>query len=204
MADTTDDLDDDLDDPPADANAAKLRDARRRIRDLKAELGKRDATIAELQGKVGDGETTAKRIAELEAKLLAAEEEKGLFSEGVRDADEIDLVRMQHSKLDPKDRPALAEYVKSLKADPSKAPKLLAPYVEAWKGGTGGGSGGGGGDDKRTRPDPNKTHIDGGDLNGKPTRAEWDAARDAARRGDGKPLEALKAREGLPVSTSAR
>lgn len=202
--------DDDVAEPVDEPAGSSVEDLKWQVKNLRRRLTeetkRRDTTIEELKAKIGDGESATLRIAELEGKLAAVEEEKALFSEGVRDSDEIDLIRFQWGKLDAKDRPAIGEYVRGLKADPSKAPKLLAPYIDAWKGGAPPADG----KDKakppaQPRPDPNRTTVDTTDgVNGKPTQAEWDAARAAAMRGDGKPLDALKARSGLPVSQPQR
>jgi hypothetical protein len=74
-----------------------------------------------------------KRTTELEAKHAAEREgwqaEKEFVTAGIVDADGIEVATLLYSRLPPTDRPARAAWIAGFRADPTKAPKPLTPYL---------------------------------------------------------------------------
>jgi len=106
--------------------AAKRRAALTRVAEL-------EAALAEAEGKAATVDTLAAQVAKLtaEATTTAAdwETERAVWQVGLTDSEGIDIARHLHSRLPADNRPKMAEWLGGLKADPTKAPKALAPYL---------------------------------------------------------------------------
>lgn len=194
---------------------AQLRDARRRLGALGQEAEQLKEQIAQLNMKAETADTLAAEVKRLKAELAGKDEqhatERSLFSAGLTDPDELELVKFAHGRLPEKDRPKLSEWVDSLRKDPTKAPKLIEPIASRWKssgkdGKAAGGSGSGGAQNKRPQIRPNRGVVDsdGDGAAGQPTEAEFEAANAAAARGDRRSLDQLRERMGLPARPRRR
>lgn len=198
--------------PAAGGNAgqaavSQLRGARAQLAAKSSELEALRTEFEGIRARAETADTLGARVKALEAELKGRDEqhqtERALFAAGLTDPDELELVKFAHGRLPEKDRPPLGAWVDGLKKDPTKAPKLIEGIAGRWaKAGNAGAAGGGAGNATRTRTriQPNRgaaaPEVDGGT---EPTDQEWAEARRAALRGDRKPLDALKARAGLPV-----
>jgi hypothetical protein len=89
--------------------------------------------VRALQGKAGTAETLAASLRDMEAKYQTVQTEwqteRALYAAGLTDPDGIEVARMFYAKLDAKERPALPEWIKGIKADPSTAPRALQAYL---------------------------------------------------------------------------
>jgi len=74
-----------------------------------------------------------KRITETEARLTAEREawtaEKEFVTAGIVDADGLEVASLLYSRLPAEGRPKRTEWIASFRADPTKAPKPLSPYL---------------------------------------------------------------------------
>lgn len=106
----------------------ELRKARERVRELEP-----------IAAKVGDLEPLTGKVAEYEAKIAALttehtsalsrlSEDLAMAEVGLTDPLGRDTVRLVYTRLPEQDRPALADYVRSLKAEGADIPKPLQPY----------------------------------------------------------------------------
>lgn len=104
-----------------------------RVTALEADLAAHASTIASHAEVLAAHEATVQQHADAAAGWLAKEqgwvETKSIYQAGLTDADGIDVARMFHGKLPESERPAIGEWLESLKADPSTAPRALAPYL---------------------------------------------------------------------------
>lgn len=64
-----------------------------------------------------------------EAEKSAWEADRTFLTAGITDQEARDLAIWAHGRLPEAERPPLGEWIATLKADPSKAPKALAPYL---------------------------------------------------------------------------
>lgn len=104
-----------------------------RVTALEADLAAHASTIASHAEVLAAHEATVQQHADAAAGWLAKEqgwvETKSIYQTGLTDADGIDVARMFHGKLPESERPAIGEWLETLKADPSTAPRALAPYL---------------------------------------------------------------------------
>jgi len=104
-----------------------------RFAEVNTELKAAKARLAELEPKVTDLDKITKKAesykAAHEADKAAWADERGLFTAGVTDPQGHVVAKALWSTLPEADRPALGEWVASLKEDPTKAPPGLAPYL---------------------------------------------------------------------------
>lgn len=104
-----------------------------RFAEVNTELKAAKAKIAELEPKVADLDKMTKKAEGYktahEADKAAWADERGLFSAGITDTQGHVVAKALWSTLPEADRPALGEWVASLKDDPTKAPPGLAPYL---------------------------------------------------------------------------
>jgi hypothetical protein len=104
-----------------------------RFAEVNTELKAAKARLAELEPKVTDLDKITKKAesykAAHEADKAAWADERGLFSAGITDTQGHVVAKALWSTLPEADRPALGEWVASLKEDPTKAPPGLAPYL---------------------------------------------------------------------------
>lgn len=195
-----------------DQAVARLRDMQRRYAATSQELESARGELEAYKAKAETAETLTAEVKRLKAEIAGLGEqhatERSLWSAGLTDPDELELVKFAHGRLPEKDRPPLGAWVEGLKKDPSKAPKLIENIAGRWKstGKTTTSSSTEGGGSRRSTIRPNRGVIEdeGGGGGGTPTQAEIDAATAAAARGDRRALNALKERMGLPVSKRSR
>lgn len=187
--------------PPANDNAA-LRAARSQLSERTRELEALRGEVEQLRARADTADTLNGEVKRLKAEITGLGEahrtERALWSAGVTDPDEVELLKFAHSRIAEKDRPPLDTWVAGLKADPTKAPKLLAPIAARW-----------GSDSKsstttattpRPRVNPNKTTVREPEVESSaPTPEEWADARRRAIAGDRKLYDELKKRAGLPT-----
>ncbi len=104
-----------------------------RFNEVNVEFKAAKARIAELEAKAADIDKITKKAegykAAHEADKAAWADERGLFSAGITDTQGHVVAKALWSTLPEADRPALGEWVASLKEDPTKAPPGLAPYL---------------------------------------------------------------------------
>ncbi len=77
----------------------------------------------------------------LERERAAWAEERAVFQAGVTDPEAIGVARHLYNQLPEAGRSPFPEWLKGMKADPTKAPKALSPWFSAPAGGAGGAPG---------------------------------------------------------------
>lgn len=191
--------------PPAGGDTtATLRAARAQLTQRTQELEQLRGEVEALRTRADTADTLNGEVKRLKAEITGLGEahrtERALWSAGVTDPDEVELLKWAHGRLPEKDRPPLDTWVSTLKTDPTKAPKVLAPIAARW--GTEGADGKG---SPRPRPNPNKTTVrEPTGETSEPTAEEWADARRRAVAGDRKLFDELKARKGLPSRARGR
>lgn len=66
---------------------------------------------------------------DVESKAWATE--RAFLAVGLTDAEGQDIARILYERIPEAERPPLETWIKEIKADPSKAPRALAPYLAA-------------------------------------------------------------------------
>lgn len=93
------------------------------------------ARVADLEAKLQAEQEKTRRLPELEAQIATLktewETERGLWSLGFADEEGIEVARTLHARLPEEGRPSLVEWLTQAKAEPSKAPRALQPYLAA-------------------------------------------------------------------------
>lgn len=84
--------------------------------------------VAALEGELAPLKTVAARY-EADSKAWASE--KAFLAVGLVDPEAQDIARVYHERIPEAERPALDVWLKSVKADPAKAPRGLAPFLSA-------------------------------------------------------------------------
>lgn len=168
---------------------------RARFRELYGDFQRMRSEHEAAQRRAAELAPLAERASKLEKDLGAErarwEEEKALVRHGFVDDEAIDAARYAYSRLPEKERPALGDWLADLKKDPTKAPKILGPFLGSPEpsGDGSAGAGHGQGQGRRTegtaRPAPAGSTV---------TVEALAAARDKGlRTGDWKAFEALNA-----------
>lgn len=199
------DDDDQAEDPPARGGGtdwqARWREERRRHRLANGRITELEGELTGLRPRAQTVDALAKQLKELEAKHASDrstwEVERAAWSAGITDPDGLLVARTLHSALPEAGRPAIGDWIQSLRADPSKAPKPLRPYLEVEDAAA----------DEPERPAPKKrpavnagatdTQAAGGRAVTPPTPAEWAAAKAKLRTGDTTDFDALTRRVGI-------
>ena len=183
-----------------------------RIRKVAAARDTARAEAAELRAKVAtlEGELAPLRLVatkyEAESKAWAAE--RTFLEVGVVDPEARELAAWAHGRIPEAERPELGAWLKTIKADPSKAPRALQPYFAPANAaatnnaantpavGAGGASGGATASNATANPAPVTRPLEtapaaGGAVTAEAIRA---AAAEASRTGNWATYDALKAR----------
>lgn len=105
-------------------------------RGLESQVSTLTKEVQTLTERAATADTLAKRVQELESQVSAADGRFTRFTTiataaGTTDPDVIEGVEWHYSKLPEADRPALPDWLGTLKADPSKAPTLLRSVFAA-------------------------------------------------------------------------
>ena len=105
-----------------------------RFAKLEASRNDLQARLETLQEKAATVDTLAARLAETEAKALAAESRFSTWRDlsaalGTTDQEALEAAEWAHSKLPSEGRPPIGDWISTVKADPSTAPKVLAPWL---------------------------------------------------------------------------
>lgn len=106
--------------------------------DLTAQLEEAQGQIQSLSEKAATVDTLAGQVEEWKGKASSAEEKfgrwQGIASKlGTTDSEAIEAAEWAYSKLPEADRPDLPAWLDSIKEDPSKAPKVLTPWMQPQK-----------------------------------------------------------------------
>lgn len=113
--------------------SARLREESAKKREAMARVTELESLLSESEKKAATADTLAKQLEEhkLANKATKAEweTERAVWQVGLTDPEGIDIARHLHSRLPEDKRPPMAEWLKSLKDDPTKAPKALAAYL---------------------------------------------------------------------------
>lgn len=124
-----------------------------------------------------------------ESKAWATE--RAFLAVGLTDAEGQDIARILYERIPEAERPPLETWIKEIKADPSKAPKALAPYLAAGAANATATNAAAGTVTKTPAvPRVESTPAAGVQVTDKSIS---DAYKEALRTGDWKPYEALKA-----------
>ena len=107
-----------------------------RVRYLSEQRKADKAEIAKLREQIDGLAKTHLPIAEVDrlrgswdSERQAWDAERAVYQIGITDPEAIEVARTLHSRLPEKDRPPLPDWLRSVKEDPSKAPKALTPYL---------------------------------------------------------------------------
>lgn len=91
--------------------------------------------LAAAEARLGTVDQLTARLQEMEAShakdRASWDVERSLMDAGIVDQDGRDVARFLFDRLPEEGRPALGDWLKEAKADPSKAPKALQPYLGA-------------------------------------------------------------------------
>lgn len=93
-----------------------------------------------LRKQIEELQTVAQQVPQLQAHAQQWQEQAQIYRAGLIDDEGITVARALHAALPPEERPPLPDWLGSLKSDPSKAPKALAPYFAAPSSGAAGSS----------------------------------------------------------------
>jgi len=109
---------------------------RNKLRDQLAEAKSQMQTLTE---RAATADTLAQSLTKLEQQLkdekASRAKESGLFEAGLTDPEDREMAEYHYAKLPGEGRPEIGDWLKQLKADPSKAPKALrASFGEPSKG----------------------------------------------------------------------
>ncbi len=85
--------------------------------------------IAEATAAKAAADLRATELKAWEGKAEAWEEERGIFRSGISDPEAVTVARAIHGALPAEGRPTLPAWLTGIVADPSKAPRALAPYL---------------------------------------------------------------------------
>lgn len=104
-------------------------------REALARVAELEDQLRTLQAEAGTARTLADSLRDAEGRLSsqAAEwqGERELWRAGLTDPEGIEVARMFYGKLDADKRPTMGEWLASMKADPTSAPRALAAYLAA-------------------------------------------------------------------------
>ena len=110
-----------------ESQRAAAREATARATELETNLTASQARITEL-------EAQAQELATLRQQFGTAREdweaERALWQVGISEPEGIEVARLFHGKLPADGRPQIGEWLATLKADPSQAPRALAAYLQ--------------------------------------------------------------------------
>lgn len=103
-------------------------------REAAAKVGELEGTLTTAQARIAELEAQAQELAALRQQFDAArgdwETERALWQVGIADPEGIEVARLFHQKLPADGRPKIGEWLATLKADPSQAPRALAAYLQ--------------------------------------------------------------------------
>lgn len=123
----------DTEDGPAMVPSARLREETSAKRAAMARAAELEAELAVLSKRASTADTLAKQLEEERTRYSTAfsswEAERAVYQLGITDPEAIEVARHLHGRLPEQGRPALADWLRSAKEDPSKAPRALVPYL---------------------------------------------------------------------------
>jgi hypothetical protein len=125
--------------PRMDAALRERDEAHAKVAELEAQLAQAAAWRQATEPKLAtyQQQLTAAQQAATEAAAKHAKDreawtaEREFVSAGIADPDGIEVATMLYGRLPAEGRPGRADWIKSLQADVSKAPKPLTPYLAA-------------------------------------------------------------------------
>ncbi len=88
-----------------------------------------EAQLAELQTKLGRVTELETAVASFQSREAEWTNERTMLEHGLMDGEAREVARLFYGKVPEADRPALGDWLGTLKADPAKAPKALAAYL---------------------------------------------------------------------------
>lgn len=114
--------------------SARLREETAAKREALARVGELEAQVKDLEKRGATVETLTSQVNDLKSQIERDRstwaEERAVYQAGITDPEAIDVARHLHARLPEKDRPAFADWLKSAKEDPTKAPKALSAYFQ--------------------------------------------------------------------------
>lgn len=103
--------------------------------DLAARVAQLEGELKGLEQKAATADTLAQQLRDAQARAETAEGRfdtyKAITGAGFTDPDDVEAFEWQYGKLPEEGRPALADWVQGLVADPTKAPSVLRRAIEA-------------------------------------------------------------------------
>lgn len=131
MSDSTDD---EIDVAPTNVEGFRQRllvEARVK-RELREEIKALRSQVEEIKKAASTHESAAGELVKIRSEYEAAraswDAERAVYAIGILEPEAIAVAKTLHGSLPDKDRPALSDWLRSLKEDPAKAPKALAAY----------------------------------------------------------------------------
>lgn len=102
--------------------------------ELAAKVTELEGQVQSLSEKAATVDTLGQQVREWQGKAETAEARFGTYKTisstlGTTDQEAIEAAEWAYNKLPTKDRPKLPDWLGSLKEDPSKAPKVLSPWL---------------------------------------------------------------------------
>ena len=122
-------------DDGAPVPANRFKDETRLKRQAQERVAELEQAMAKLEQRVATTDLLSKQLEEVRAKYTADstawETERSVYQLGIVDTEAIDVARHFHGRLPEQGRPPLAEWLRAVKEDPSKAPRALVPYLQS-------------------------------------------------------------------------
>ena len=125
--------------PPADSSKSIPYDRFQSVvaerNNLKTAMADLEAQLQGAMEKSATVDTLASTIEQMKLDHTAAADgwktDQALMGAGLLDAEGRDVAKYLYGRLTGDDKPALADWLTTMKADPEAAPKALAPYLSA-------------------------------------------------------------------------
>lgn len=140
--------------------------------ELRSKVSSLEQDLQSHSEKAATADTLAQQLeAEKSARAkerAAWDTERAMIDAGLHDQEGRDVAQLHYGRLGEKERPALGDWLKGLREDPTKAPRSLQPFLGAADQGGGAGAEGSGGAESAARTSHRSTRT-GADPEGSRT-----------------------------------
>lgn len=113
--------------------ASRFREEVKLKRAAQERVAELEQQIAKVEQRAATADLLGKQLDEMRGQFTSAtaawETERAVYQLGIIDGEAIEVARHLHQRLPEANRPALPDWLRAVKDDPSKAPKALQPYL---------------------------------------------------------------------------